>query len=507
MDFYEALAERVASGEVDSRSQLHRAKVELSKTYGLRRIPKNSEILMRVPPEMRDVVEPLLRTKPVRTASGVAVVTVMTEPASCPHGRCVYCPGGPGEGTPQSYTGHEPAAMRAARHAYSPLDQAAARIDGLRAIGHSVDKVELIIIGGTFTAFPPHYRTEFVKGCLDAMNGARSADIAEAQAANEAAASRCIGLTIETRPDAFGPSEVQHSLRIGVTKVEFGVQSTFDDVLQEANRGHTVTDVVEATRRAKDAGLKVGYHMMPGLPASDRRRDRESLSAILRDDRFRPDFLKVYPTLVMEGTALHGMWRRGRYEPVTTEEVVDLLADVKREVPPWVRIQRIQREIPVGLAAACLDAGNVRELVAKRMASEGWRCRCIRCREAGLNEEEPVEVEFKERRYAASGGTEVFLSYECATTDLLVGYARLRLCDDGAFLRELRVLGEAVPIGEAARGRWQHLGYGGRLMERAEHRTRQEGYETLRVTSGIGVRPYYARMGYRRSGPYMIKPV
>ncbi len=505
MGFYEAFAERVAAGDVDSRADLQRVKAELSRTHQLPNLPKNSEILAHLPEDLREAVAPLLRTKPVRTASGVAVVTVMTEPFPCPHGRCIYCPGGPTLGAPQSYTGHEPAAMRAARHAYAPREQAAARLDALRAMGHAVDKVELIIIGGTFTGFPTTYREGFVKGCYEAMNRRRAGTLDEAARDNESAPSRCVGLTIETKPESFTPAAAAHALGLGVTKVEFGVQSTFDDVLEGANRGHTVLDVVDATRRAKDAGLKVGYHMMPGLPGSHRQRDLKSLLRIVRDDAFRPDFLKVYPTLVIEGTALHESWRRGEYRPITTEEVVRLLARFKARVPTWMRIQRIQREIPVGVAAAGLDVGNVREFVAQRMAAAGTRCRCIRCREAGLSDAEPVEVTPHEERYRASGGEEVFLSHACDATDLLVAYARVRLCEAGAFLRELRVLGEALPLGGSNTEAWQHRGYGARLIERAERVAAEDGHTVLRVTSGVGVRPYYARLGYRRDGPYMVK--
>ena len=502
------------AGTISSKEELHRAKVELCRAGVLAAPPSDSAILAAVEPPLRVRLAPLLRGKPSRTASGVAVVAAMTRPFACPHGVCVYCPGGPKWGTPQSYLGSEPAAMRGAQHGYDPYRQTLARVAQLRATGHATDKVDFILLGGTFTNFPVPYRESFVKGCYDGLNGFESPTLADAMAANEAAENRMIGLTIETKPERFGPEELAHTMGLGVTRVEFGVQSTFDDVLRRANRGHTVEDVRLSTRRAKDAGLKVCYHMMPGLPGSDRERDLESFRAIFDDAAFRPDMLKIYPTLVLPGTGLHALWRRGDYEPMTTEEVVDLVAAMKAIVPSWVRIQRIQREIGVPEVAAGLAAGNVRELARARLAAQGKRCACIRCREVGLRPRTYAAdaVELRRQDYEASGGHEVFLSLDLSD-ESLVGYARLRRCGSHAYLRELKVFGHVAPLDGAPASEWQHRGFGARLLEACEGIARDEwGLAVIRVTSGVGVREYYRRQARRRGreafmdGPYVVLP-
>jgi len=459
------LVEGILAGRISSKEELHRAKVELCRAGVLAAPPTDAAILAAVEPPMRGRLEPILRAKRSRTASGVAVVAAMTKPFACPHGVCIFCPGGPSWGTPQSYVRSEPAARRAAQHAYDPYRQTRARVEQLRATGHPTDKVDFIVLGGTFTTLPRAYRESFLKGCYDGLNRFESATLVDAQTANETAANRMIGLTIETKPERFEPGDVAHAIHLGTTRVEFGVQSTFDEVLKRVNRGHTVEDVRRATRRAKDAGLKVCYHMMPGLPGSDRERDMASFRTIFDDPHFRPDMLKIYPTVVLPGTGLHTLWRRGDYEPLTTDEVVDLVAAVKALVPPWVRIQRIQREIGVPELAAGLAAGNVRELARARLAAEGKRCQCVRCREVGLRRRPftPGGVSLHRQTYDASGGREVFLSLELED-GALVGYARLRGCDAGPYLRELKVFGQPVPIGGEPGAEWQHRGFGARLL-------------------------------------------
>ncbi len=512
---YEPLIEGLLSGRIASKEELHRAKVELCRQGVFAAPPTDSQVLAAADASVRARLEPLLRAKPSRTASGVAVVAAMTKPFPCPHGVCIYCPGGPKWGTPQSYLGNEPAAMRGAQYAYEPYRQTRARVEQLRATGHPTDKVDFIVLGGTFTTFPSAYRESFVKGCYDGLNGFVSPTLGDAMIANEAAESRMIGLTVETKPERFGPEDVSHAMRLGVTRVEFGVQSTFDDVLHGVNRGHTVEDVRQATRRAKDAGLKVCYHMMPGLPGSHLQRDLESFRTIFEDPAFRPDMLKIYPTLVLPGTGLYELWRRGEYEPLTTEEVVRLLAAAKAVVPPWVRIQRIQREIGVPDVVAGLAVGNVRELSRARLAAMGLRCRCIRCREVGLRKHayEPSEVAMVRTDYEASGGREVFLSLELPDRTL-VGYARLRGCEFGAFLRELKVFGNVVPIHATSVGDWQHRGFGARLLEACEALSGGEwGFDVLRITSGVGVREYYRQYAAKRGrqafpdGPYVALPM
>lgn len=515
MDYFEEFVKAMLAGEAGSRDEVLRLKARLCKKHRLSRVPTNHEILARVPPEARARLVPLLRNKPVRTLSGVAPVAVMTSPSECPHGRCSYCPGGTSENTPQSYTGQEPAGLRAAMYGYDPFTQTGARIEQLEAIGHPTDKVDLIIMGGTFTSRPPEYQEWFVRRCFDAMNASESGDLRSAQELNEVAEHRCVGLTVETRPDWFMDEQVRRSVDLGATKVELGAQILDDEVLAGVRRGHTVEDLVQATRRAKDAGLKLAYHVMPGLPGSSRDKDLASFRRMFDDDRFRPDMLKIYPTLVIKGTDLYDAWVRGEYTPLSVEETVDLLADMKRHVPPWVRILRVQRDIPVKKIEAGADKSHLRELVVRRLKEQGAPCRCIRCREVGHASGgrtlAAAEIELKDTAYSASGGKEHFVSAEVTSSDALVGYARVRLPSDGmqdeALLRELHVYGQMVPIGERQDGHWQHKGIGEKLLAQSEQIAVDAGLARLRVTSGVGARQYYTRLGYNRDGPYMSKRV
>ena len=513
MGYTDELVKAIVSGEVTSREGVLRLKTRLCKRHGLSRVPANYEILADVPEELREIVEPLLRNKPVRTISGVAPVAVMTSPYDCPHGRCSYCPGGVLNSSPQSYTGREPAALRAAMNEFDPHKQTRSRLEQLRAIGHKTDKVDLIVMGGTFTSRPEDYQEWFVKRCFDAMNGSDSEDIASAHSLNESAPSRCVGLTVETRPDWFYNHQIETSLRLGATKVEFGVQILDDEILDGVRRGHHVQDVVDATKRAKDAGLKVCYHMMPGLPGSSREKDLRSFEMVFQDPRFRPDMLKLYPTLVVKGTELYESWLRGEYAPLSEQDGVSLIADLKSIVPPWVRILRIQRDIPAGLIEAGIRKGHLRELVAERMAADGKRCACIRCREVGHRavqaDRGDAEPAMRTITYDASGGREFFVSFESGDARSLVGYARLRFPGgDGespAILRELHVYGQMVPIDASPGPNWQHRGYGERLLGECERLASDDGRPGLMITSGVGARGYYRPLGYELTGYYMAK--
>ncbi len=506
--FFHDLVAALDAARPQTKAELHATKLRLARVHGLPGVPSDSAVLASLSEGERGRYEDLLRVKPARTASGVAVVTVMTAPHACPHGVCVYCPGGPRFHTPQSYTGTEPAARRAAEHAYDPSSQTAARVRALREIGHRTDKVDLIILGGTFTSMDEGYKEWFVKGCLDAMNGSVSGSLDEAQALNEAAGVRCIGLTVETKPDCFLGPEVEHALALGTTRVELGLQSTHDDVLDRVHRGHTDAQSRRALARAKAAGLKVGVHMMPGLPGSDVDRDLESFRVLFEDPAYRPDFLKIYPTLVLEGTALHEMWVHGRYAPLALDEAVDLVARVKAMIPPWCRLQRVQREIGAPQIRGGPTKGDLRDLAKERLRAQGRECRCVRCREVGFRglEPQPEAIRLLRQDYESSGGHEVFLSFEESRRDILVAYARLRLDASGATVRELKVFGRIVPFHAAPGPRWQHRGYGRTLMEECERLARDEFHEArIRVTSGVGVRGYYRSLGYRLEKPYMVR--
>ena len=327
-----------------------------------------------------------------------------------------------------------------------------------------------------------------------------------------------MGITFETRPDCLTVNDVDSMLDLGVTRVEVGVQNVYDDIYSLVDRGHTIQDVVDGTRRLKDAALKVCYHMMPGLPGSSVERDLEGFRQIFTDQRFMPDMLKIYPTLVVKGTKLYEWWRSGDYEPLTTEKAVELVAKVKELVPPWVRIMRVQRDIPLHQIEAGVDKSNLRQLARQRLRERGSGCRCIRCREAGHRSREGVEPESLElvrRVYEASGGEESFIGVEDAENDVLVGFARLRIPSDSVFrpeitsstglIRELHVYGRMTPVGLEGYD-WQHMGWGEALMEEAERVAAEEyGMTRMVVMSALGTKEYYGKLGYERDGPYMSK--
>ncbi|MCX6651226.1 MAG: tRNA uridine(34) 5-carboxymethylaminomethyl modification radical SAM/GNAT enzyme Elp3 [Methanomassiliicoccales archaeon] len=506
-EYHQHLIRLLLSGEIGNKDELQRRKVKFSGEYGLGEVPKNSETLALVPPENLAQVRDILRRKPVRTLSGVAVVAVMTSPAPCPHGKCTYCPGGVDNNSPQSYTGKEPAARRAADNEFDPYRQVRSRIGQLEAIGHHTDKVDLIIMGGTFTSRPAEYQEWFVHRCFEAFNDRESASLEEAHQLNEGAERRVIGMTVETRPDALTLDVARECMRLGTTRVELGVQILDDDILRAVNRGHGVKEVAEATRTARDLGLKVCYHIMPGLPGSSPEKDVASFRQMFDDPRFRPDMIKIYPTLVVKGTKLYESWLRGEYEPYDTAKAVEVIAEMKKLVPEYVRIQRIQRDIPVPLIEAGVDKGHLRELVQERLRSQGQRCQCIRCREVGLlgiSEHSPDDLIPRTVGYEASGGREEFISL-VLENNALVGYARLRMPPgDTAIIRELKVFGRMARIGDGE-GEWQHRGIGHRLLGMAEGSAAQAGYDSVKVTSGVGARGYYASLGYERALPHMRK--
>ena len=306
-----------------SPSRLERLKIEVCRAHHSPVIPKNSAILAAAEPGERETLRGLLLLKPTRTLSGVAPVAVMTSPAPCPHGKCLPCPGGPDHpfGTPQSYTGEEPAALRAREHGYDPYLQVRARLDQFQALGHHVDKAELIVMGGTMTARPPSYQRDFVAACLRAMNefgGHRSTgDSFDAIASeNEVARVRCVAMTFETRPDYCRKEHVERMLSLGVTKVELGVQHVDDRILNLNRRGCRVEDAVGANRLLRDSGFKVGFHVMPNLPGASLADDERMFQTLFSDESFRPDFLKIYPTLVTPGSGIEDLYHQGGYRPL-----------------------------------------------------------------------------------------------------------------------------------------------------------------------------------------------
>jgi elongator complex protein 3 len=454
--------------------------------------------------------------KSTRTISGVTPVAVMTQPAPCP-GHCVYCP--TYTATPQSYTPESPAVLRGRECEFDARRQVQVRLRGLAEMGHPIEKVELIIMGGTFLATPRDYQYRFIKECYDAMNGVESSDMEEAKRFNETAISRCVGLCIETRPDYCGQEEIERMLEFGATRVEIGVQTLDEDVYRLVRRGHGVAEVIKATRLLKQHGFKAHYHWMPGLPGSTTARDYEMSKQLFDDPDFRPDGLKIYPTMVVKGTELEKWYQEGKYQPYDDETMIDLVADIKAIVPPYVRISRVLRDIPVKFITAGLK-DSLRGPVKKRMQVKGTECHCIRCREyghralSGKNAGEPL---LKRLDYEASGGKEVFLSFE-DRSDTLFGLLRLRIQsnpipalgknEDGttAIIRELHVYGPEVPLRQQDDSSAQHRGLGKALLKEAERITQDDfGVRRLFVLSGVGAREYYREFGYDTLGDYMVK--
>jgi elongator complex protein 3 len=500
------------------------AKMKIAEKHNLKRIPSNSELISCLKPDEKEKLLPILRRKITRMISGVTVVAVMTKPWPCPQKEpCAYCPGGPPYGVPQSYTGHEPAAMRGLQSSFDPYLQVKNRIQQLRAIGHVVDKVELIIMGGTFPSTPVEYQESFVKGCLDAITQQKSSSLEQAKINAETSRIRNVGITVETRPDWAKREHIDHMLRMGVTRVELGVQNIYDDIYALVNRGHKVQDVIEATRTLKDAGLKVAYHLMPGLPGSNFQRDLKAFKTIFTDANFKPDMIKIYPCLVLKGTKAYKWWKKGEYKPYTTEEAARLILEVKKLVPPWIRIMRVQRDIPAYLIEAGVNRGNLRELVQQRLQEQKTRCRCIRCREVGHRwlkdrvKPDPANIQILITKEKASEGEDVFISAEDPVNDVLIGYLRLRIPSRKAhrpeinsrpcsIIRELHVYGPLVPVGRRIAKAWQHRGYGEILLAEAERVSKEEyDLEKIFVISALGTKQYYKRYGYNYDGPYQSK--
>jgi elongator complex protein 3 len=411
--------------------------------------------------------------------------------------------------------------MRAIRARYHPYSQTRGRIDQLKRLGHSVDKVEFIVMGGTFMSLDATYKDFFIRNLHDALSGHHSSSVAEAITYSEQSKTKCIGITIETRPDYCLKPHLNEMLSYGCTRIEIGVQSIYEDVARDTNRGHTVAAVCNSFQLAKDCGFKIVSHMMPDLPNMGRERDLEGFKEYFDNPLFRTDGLKIYPTLVIRGTGLYELWKTGQYKNYTPSDLVDVVAQLLAMVPPWTRVYRIQRDIPMPLVTSGVDHGNLRELVMKRMEELDLQCRDVRTREVGIKQihqrVNPNHVELIRRDYVANSGWETFLAYEDAYSDILVGLLRLRQCSSASFrpeiagkrcsiVRELHVYGSAVAVQARDPTKFQHQGYGTLLMEEAERIARDEHQsEKILVISGVGTRHYYRKLGYELDGPYMSK--
>lgn len=474
------------------------------------------------------LLEGLLKKRAVRTMSGIAPVAVLTKPFACP-GRCAYCPHE--KDVPTSYLSNEPAVMRAIRNDYDPYQQVASRLAALEANGHRPEKIELIVIGGSWSVLPRAYKYWFIKECFRAANSfgvgdwqlavsqkqdkifqAAKQSLLREQKRNEKAKYRIIGITLETRPDYIDEKELVEMRELGATRVELGVQAPDDAILKKNKRGHGVLAIAQATALLRSFGFKVTYHLMPGLPGATPKKDLEMFKQIFSDERFQPDQIKFYPTVVVKGSELYRWWKNGDYKPYPKRVLEGLITDCKKIIPEYVRIIRLIRDIP----GESIEAGNKITNLRQVMKQKGALCRCIRCRECQGQKVDIKNVRLSKTIYAAAGGQECFIQFESQDKKTLYGFCRLRLprffkiknkkfsfLNDSALVRELHVYGELVPVG--GRKKTQHGGLGKRLLIEAERVAKENGFMQMAVISGVGVRDYYRKQGYKLKGGYMTK--
>lgn len=553
-EFYDELLRKIKENKIEDKDSLSKLKNQIAKKYSMSKVPKDMEILINLKNKSKKLSS-LLLSKPIRTISGVAPIAIMTAAIACKHGKCTFCPGGPGSyfgDVAQSYTGNEPASRRALRNLNDAYLQVFNRLEHYALLNQPFDKVELIIMGGTFPSFDKKYQDDFVAYAFKAMNDFSEmffkkdkfdvdkfkdffeiqpdfkdaertkrlhkklfkikgkADLKKEKLRNETSKIRCVALCIETKPDWCFEDEINQMLNLATTRVELGIQSVFNDVLKATNRGHTVEDGIKATQLMKDSFLKVGYHMMFGLPKSNAKKDISSFKEIFENENYKPDALKMYPCRIFPGTPLFELWKKGKYKALTDDEAYDLLVEAKKFVPEYCRIMRIQRDIPGTLNEAGPKKTNIRQILHEK----GVKCRCIRCREPGARKISWKDVKLNIKEYEASQGKEIFLSYDDVKNDILLGFCRLRIpfkpfrkeiTTKSAGIRELHVYGAAVPIGEE--GLIQHKGLGLELMNKAEEIAKNKfDCNKMLVISGNGVKEYYHnKLNYKKDGVYMSK--
>jgi len=480
------------------------------------KVPRDSDVLLayRTLVDQGKIVADsamlkLLTTRSIRTLSGVTAMAVMTKPYVCP-GLCTFCP--LELGMPKSYLSDEPAAARAKMMNFDPRLQIESRLTQLEETGHDTDKIELIVIGGTFSNYPELYKREFFKAMIDTVNGVISESLETAQVYNETAPRRIVGISIETRPDWIDEKEVRLLRELGVTKIQVGVQAFDEAILRRIKRGHTLDRVGEATRLLKDAGIKVCYHFMPNLPGSNPDLDRQMAHMMYEDPRFKPDFVKIYPAQVIAGTEMYQEWKRGEFTPYDDDLLKEVLKDIKKITPPFVRIDRLVRDISKKWVAAGTKATNMRQYIQLEMKQEGWSCQCIRCREVKARDFTTMP-ELRDLTIETLGGSEHLLTFEL--DNKLFSLLRLRLPDESstlfpeltgcAIIRELHTYGKTVLHDEKVSTKTQHRGLGKQLMAKAEEIAKNSGYKKIAVISSIGTRDYYRKLGYERVDRYMTK--
>ncbi len=453
----------------------------------------------------------LIIKRKVRTESGIANITVLTKHYKCP-GKCIFCPSEPE--MPKSYLSNEPAMMRAILNDFDGYNQVKNRLKGLERTGHQTDKIEIIVAGGTFSYYPKNYQTQFIKQVYNALNeDKKSTSLEIAIKKNETAKHRCVGLSLETRPDWITEDEIKRMRKLGATKVEIGIQTLDDKILDLNKRGHTVNQVRVAMKLLKDAGFKINAHIMPNLYGSSIKKDLEMFKLLFEDPDFRPDWLKIYPCVVTPYSELEKIFKAGKHKPYADDEIIDLLIEMKKIIPEYVRVARLYRDIPAESILGGSKISNMRQIIQEKMAKQGVECKCIRCRE--IKNIIPEKVELIERKYESSGGTEYFLSFEDTVKDKLIAFLRLRIpsrtfIDDlknASIIRELHTYGIQIPIDKKRIAGVQHKGYGKKLIERAGEITKSHNLSKLAVISGIGVREYYKKLGFELVENYMVKNI
>ncbi len=529
-----------------SRKDLSLNKRQACKKYKIGMI-KNSDIFLVYKKLLQDKkikqnldFEKILRKRSIRTMSGIAPIAVLTKPYECP-GKCVYCPHE--ENVPTSYLSNEPAVMRAIRNDYDPYRQVQSRIESLENNGHNPTKIELIVIGGSWSILPMKYKYWYIKECFrganeysgkndvvltqnrdrnknDILIQCRNSDICdkdinelktklkEEQMKNETTKYKIIGITLETRPDYINKSELIEMRELGCTRVEIGVQIIDDEVLDFNQRGHGVKEIINATRLLREFGFKITYHLMPGLPGSNVKNDVKKFKKLFNDKKYHPDQIKFYPTVVTKGSLLYEWWKNGKYKPYSNKELVDLIIECKKYVPRYVRIIRLIRDIP----GESIIAGNKITNLRQIMQDNGVICKCIRCREPRDKSIDFKNIKFEKEVYETTTGTEYFLSYNSSDNKVLYGFCRLfipnkkigiiKTLNNSAIIRELHVYGELMQNSQDTAV--QHIGLGKMLIEKAREQVLKSDFNKIAVISGVGVRGYYKKLGYELRGNYMV---
>ena len=472
---------------------IHPSNISLLKSY--------HTLIKKKSIERNDKIEKLLKTRPVRSLSGVVNVSVLTKPYKCP-GECIFCPNE--KGIPKSYLSGEPAVERAKRLKFNPYTQVKKRIEVLEMSGHPTEKIDLRVIGGTWSYYDTKYKKWFIKKCFDACNNTTSKTIEIAKKKNESAKHRIVGLSFETRPDFINKKEIEEMRYLGATKIELGIQSIYNEILKNSKRGHDIEQSIKATRLLKNAGFKVAYQMMLNLPGSTPSKDIKMFEELFSNEDFQPDYIKIYPCALVKESPLYKIYLKKKYKPYSEKTLIKTIKEIKRIIPKYVRIERIIRDIPANLI---IEGGsktsNLRQFINKEIEDENWQCQCIRCREIkDINIKEKLYL-FKEK-YNASQGEEIFLSFEDKQRKHIYSLLRLRIYNNHSIIRELHTYGQALSINEK-KDLTQHKGLGKKLIEEAEKITKKHKINKISVISGVGVRGYYKKLGYKLKNDYMVK--